>query len=133
MRNRWWGELIMDMALYVQEHDISSAFTVWMYTQPEPDDRHFIYLTFDEPIEADAWLLDIAWMKAPFGTESNGALPSAAIPVLKRERTGNLLRLWPPPGPDIPEAQRVKYEWAEIRLTNRCYLIEQGGAQTGQI
>lgn len=56
-------------------------------------------------------------------------LHPALTPVLKHERAGNLLRLWPPPGPDIPEVQRVKVEWATIRLTNRYYVMERSGMQ----
>jgi hypothetical protein len=102
-----------------------------MYTQPAPDERHFIYLAFPKPLETDELLLEMARRKFASGTESNGTLPSAAVPVLKLEPTGNLLRLWPPPGPDIPEVQRVKYEWARIRFTNRCYRIEQAQSQAG--
>jgi hypothetical protein len=128
--SRWRDKLTKGLALYVQENRRPSAFTIWLYAQSDPKGWRYIYLTFPEPADAETWLLDMARRYTASGTESNGALPGAAVPVLKHERTGNLLRLWPPPGPDIPEVQRVKVEWATIRLTNRYYVMEQNGMQS---
>lgn len=128
---RWQDRLTKEFALHAHEGRIPGAFTLWMYTEPQPEGLHFVYLSFPVPLDTETSLRELAESYAAQGTEQNGVLPRLAVPVLRRSRDGDLLRLWTPPGPDIPEVQRVKVEWATIRLTNRCYSLEPGADNQG--
>jgi hypothetical protein len=80
---------------------------------------YFSFTSVDNPLwdRLDAVYDDLGFAPAP-------ELPRSAVPMMGRRSDGTLVRLWPPPGPDVAGKQTIKGELvAKFTWYNRCYRI----------
>lgn len=125
---RWHEEIIRSIALDFHDATLTSECSAWTDSRVENgEERHYVYFATTNREELLPFLAHITHAHHPDGSIEECDLPITAEPVFVRKPDGQLIRLWSPPGPNVPASRTVTIDWATVTYHNRCYTVISEG------
>lgn len=117
-------QLVKTLALHLSEVTRPTDCLVWRHETGEGASRTLdLYLTFSKPDDPTE-ILDRITDDLHSGVSSTkSALPAEAVPVLRLNCDGEVVRLWPEKPANMPRTQQLTVDWGTFTVHNRVYRI----------